>query len=361
MNSSTAQLDAGAVIRARPWRGAGPPARILAIRLQALGDTVLTLPYLSALRHALPHTTLDFLTRREVADIPRNIVLFDRVFEIRGGRDRRQLLHAATLLPRLVSRRYNVVIDLQHNRLSRTVRLLSNARAWSEFDRFSPIPARERTRATIEAIGLGSLEVYPDLVPRSNLDTDDKLRGAGWDGTSQLIVLNPAGAFPGRCWPLNAYLRFAALWLEHQADSQFLVLALPGLAGKSRYLKERLGARLVDLTGSVSVYESFLLSRRAALVLSEDSGLMHIAWAAGAPTLALFTASRSDWARPLGSYTDSLRVCRQAEGVCVVDGLCRMRPPAGCLEELSAETVFERARELVRRAAAQPRRIHPAG
>src|SRR5262245_28876290 len=171
-------------IRARPWGGSEPPARILAIRLQALGDTVLTLPYLNALRRALPDVTLDFLTRREVADIPRNLVLFDRVFEIRGGRDRRQILHAATLLPSILARRYDVVIDLQRNRLSRTVRRLSNARAWSEFDRFSPRPARERTRATIEAIGLGSLEVFPDLLPRPGFDGAEKLRRAGWNGTS---------------------------------------------------------------------------------------------------------------------------------------------------------------------------------
>src|SRR5262245_9107631 len=228
-------------IRARPWGGSEPPARILAIRLQALGDTVLTLPYLNALRRALPHVTLDFLTRGEVADIPRNLVLFDRVLEIRGGRDRRRLLHAATLLPSLVARRYDVVIDLQRNRLSRTVRLLSNARAWSEFDRLSPRPARERTRATIEAIGLGTLEVFPDLRLLPDVDGSERLGHAGWNGASQLVLLNPAGAFPGRCWPLDAYVQFARLWLETNPDTQFLMLALPALAEKSRFLKEQLG------------------------------------------------------------------------------------------------------------------------
>ncbi len=346
-------------VRARPWRGGNPPTRILAIRLHALGDTILTLPYLSALRRALPHTSLDFLTRREVGEIPRNLVLFDRVFEIRGGRDRRQLLHAAMLLPRLMARRYDVVIDLQCNRLSRVVRILTNAPAWSEFDRLSPVPARERTRATVEAIGLGALEVFPDLVPRQNVDGTDQLRRAGWDGTSQLIVLNPAGAFPARNWPLESYVQFARLWSERHGASQFLMLALPALAEKARFLKDQLGDRFIDLTGLVSVFECFVLCRRAALVLSEDSGLMHIAWAAGAPTLALFTASRADWARPVGNYADSLRVCRLPEGVCVRDGLCQLRPPAGCIEELSPETVFERACDLVLRAAVQPKRIHP--
>ena len=43
-------------INAVPWRSPDPPERILAIRLQALGDTVLTLPYLQALRSLHPST-----------------------------------------------------------------------------------------------------------------------------------------------------------------------------------------------------------------------------------------------------------------------------------------------------------------
>lgn len=85
---------------------------MLAIRLHALGDTVLTLPYLHALRRVMPHAELDFLTRREVADIPRGITLFDRVFEISGGRDaRRILMSALALVPRLSRRRYDVVLE----------------------------------------------------------------------------------------------------------------------------------------------------------------------------------------------------------------------------------------------------------
>lgn len=49
-------------INARPWRGPKSPARVLAIGLQAMGDTGLTLPYLQALRRILPDATLDFLT-----------------------------------------------------------------------------------------------------------------------------------------------------------------------------------------------------------------------------------------------------------------------------------------------------------
>ena len=318
------------------------------MRLQALGDTVLTLPYLQAVRRLLPNATLDFLTREEVADIPRALVLFDDVHAIGGGRStRRQIASAAFLLPRLLARRYQVVLDLQRNRVSRFVRMALAPPAWTEFDRFSPRLAGERTRRTIEAVGLGPLDVRPDLRPRRPDAGQERLRDAGWDGTSDLVVLNPAGSFPGRSWPLDSYVHFARLWMEHSPRStQFMVLGRSDLAAKAGYLEDRLAEHLVNLVGRTSAAEAFCLLGRATLVLSEDSGLMHMAWVAGAPTLGIFGASRRAWARPHGNYCDDLGACRRADGACL-DGACLEGRPT-CLDRLPADVVVERARRLVR-------------
>jgi ADP-heptose:LPS heptosyltransferase len=354
----TSTPPAGESVEARPWRGPEPPSRILAIRLQALGDTVLTLPYLQAVRRLLPDATLDFLTRSEVADIPRSVVLFDQVFEIGGGGGRRrQLVGAAALLPRLRARRYQVVLDLQRNAVSRLVRRLLAPAAWSEFDRFSARLAGERTRETIEAVGIGPLEVRPDVVPRprGRGTALAKLEAAGWDPRCELVVLNPAGAFPGRSWPLDAYARFAERWREREGGTKFLILGLPPLAPRAAYLRDRLGDRLIDLVGHTSAAEAFAILGHAGLVLSEDSGLMHMAWVAGAPTLALFGASRAAWSKPHGNYSDCARACRRPDGACL-GGDCLEGSPT-CLERLSADEVVERAAELVTRVAGRERVI----
>ena len=130
------------VMPASPWSSGAPPRRVLAIRLQAFGDVTITLPYLRALREALPGAEMDFLTRDENADIPRNVDLFRRVHGVKGGRDEKsQIPRAVALVPRLLRREYDVVIDLQNDRVSRIVRTLLRPKAWSAFDRFSPISA----------------------------------------------------------------------------------------------------------------------------------------------------------------------------------------------------------------------------
>ena len=189
---------------------------------------------------------------------------------------------------------YEVVIDLQRNRVSRVLRWLLNPRSWSEFDRFSPLLAGERTRRTIEALGFGALQVRPALRPKTpgawGLEI---LRDAGWDGRGDLVVLNPAGAFPGRNWPLPRYVEFCRVWRKRrERPVRFLLLGLPKIAERAAFLREAVGEEAINLVGLLTASEAFAILQRVTLVLSEDSGLMHLAWVAGAPTLGLFGASR---------------------------------------------------------------------
>jgi len=331
---------------------------VLAIRLQAHGDTVLTLPYLHALRRRLPGAELDFLTREEVSEIPRQVVLFDRVFAIGGGRDPwRQLVSALGLLPRLRRRHYEVVIDLQRNRISRLVRRAIRPAAWSEFDRYSPLLAGERTRLTIEAVGLGSLRVAPDLILREAGRGWRKLTAAGWDGTSELVVLNPAGAFAGRQWPLERYREFAEQWASRRGPVRFLLLGRPRIAAKAQQLAAWLGSCAINLVAQDTPGEALAMLRHARLVLSEDSGLMHMSWVAGVPTVGLFGASRWVWARPHGNYSEAVVACRAADGVCM-DGTCRAGGEP-CLAALQAATVVDRGLALLERVRGRPRTIYP--
>src|SRR5262249_18421509 len=151
------------IIRHQPWTGSRKPKRILAMRFQALGDLMITLPYLQSLTKLMPALQIDLLTRTNVSEIPKNLKLFEKVYSISGRSGKVQLLFSLLLLPRLLLNKYDVVVDLQNHRVSRIIRKLLNAKAWSEFDRSSRILAGERTRLTIDSLQISNSFISTNL------------------------------------------------------------------------------------------------------------------------------------------------------------------------------------------------------
>jgi len=335
-------------IRARPWTKVSPPRKVLAIRLQAMGDLVITLPYLQHLRKSLPAgSELDLLSRKEVDSIPKSILLFNKIYSVGGGRDQiKQLFHCLYLLPQLMSRGYDLIIDLQNNRISRMVRMSLMPKAWSTFDRFSPSAAGERTRLTIEAAGLGNCVADTKFRVNSMPFVIYMLCKQGWDSGKELILLNPAGAFESRNWPIDHFVAFAQLWLRVFPETQFLVLGTALIESKAIYLKNSLGKQLINLVNLTTPAQAFAIIQQLKLVLSEDSGLMHMAWVSGIPTLALFGSTSSVWSRPLGDQTSFLDSADLECGPCMKEK-CKFGDTP-CLSRYSAEEVFNKALTLVR-------------
>ncbi len=335
-------------IPSKPWKKKTMPRRILAIRLQAMGDVVITLPYLQQLKKMLPATSkLDLLTREEVDAIPGNIHLFDKVYSIKGGRNvKKQFLYTGLLLPKLMLRKYDVVIDLQNNIISEFVRRILMPKAWSVFDRYTPIPAGESTRMTIEAIGLGNC--FADdtgFTFKQENDCSVLLYDNGWDGQSGLVILNPAAAFITRNWPIENYISFAGLWKQRFPKTQFLIIGVNTIAEKVAVLKNKLGDQLIDLVNKTSVLQAFELLQKARFVLTEDSGLMHMAWVSGIPTLAMFGSTNSYRATPLGDHTVLLHSSDLICGNCMLE-TCTYGD-THCLTRYTAAFVFDQAIALI--------------
>ena len=329
-------------IPAKIWNKKRLPKSVLAIRLQAMGDTVITLPYLNDLRAQLPQEVrLDLLTRREVDAIPRALHLFNRVYSIGGKRSfKRQVVYMIFLLPVLFCRRYDVVIDLQNNFISRMVRILLFPAAWSSFDKYSASAAGERTRATIEACGLGKIYFNPAYRFKKAALIEPLLRRNGWDGKSVLVLLNPAGAFVTRNWPIDFYSQFAHLWLADHPGSQFVITGLGNLGQKAADLKVALGTKLIDLVDKCTVLEAFMVVQKSSLMLSEDSGLMHMSWVSDRPTVLLLGSTRSDWVMPQNKNSLVLTSDDLACGNCM-QAVC----PLGtlhCLHRYTPEFVFNK-------------------
>jgi heptosyltransferase II len=331
-----------------PWTSNRTPRKILVIRFQAIGDMVVTIPACNALRRIFPDARIDLLTSEACGEIPRAIRLFDRIDSMAAGQARWQrFFQALTLGVRLRREHYDVILDLQRHRISRFIRRIARPVAWSEFDRFSPRHALERILDTCRLAG------FPDLKPIYKLDLKPEVRERaycllkdhGWNGKTKLVILNPAGLWDTRNWPLARYQELAARWSEVE-PVRILFVGTNRIRAKVAILADKLAGRLIDLTEKTSLAEALGIVQHASMVVSEDSALLHMAWVSGVPTVALFGSTRSDWTRPLGSRSRFVGSEDLPCGACM-QAICRYGD-VHCLSRWSADAILKLAQEAQR-------------
>jgi ADP-heptose:LPS heptosyltransferase len=334
-------------VLAKPLASGVDPRRLVVIRLHAFGDTAITFPLLAALKRRSPSLRLDVVTdvrSKELFEAHRDV---DGVyaFETRQRRLAKGLAVLGTAAA-LRSSPVPAVLDLQRNRWSRLLTRILVPRAWSAFDRHAPRSALARYVEAAEVLGLVPGEPVFRAHARQELVRAARVRllAAGWDGVSPLACLNPAGGWETKQWPLDRYVALGRR-LE-SAGCRLLSLSSDPVPPRFLAMREALSPGLLDFTGKTTPGEALALVSLASLIVSDDSGLMHLAWVQGVPALALFGSSRAAWSRPEGArsagfYSEDLSCGACMQPVCARGDLL-------CLTRVTVDDAFRKALELMR-------------
>ncbi len=149
------------------------------------------------------------------------------------------------------------------------------------------------------------LDVIPPPLPVAWTSQADRDRAAGWLPPGGLIVaLGPTANWDGKIWPADRFVGLFHHLASTRPDARAVVLAGPG--AKERVLAEnvlRLLPDAIDLAGGLELPEAAACLARADLFVGNDSGLMHLAAASGAPTLGLFGPTPAGEYAPAGRRT----------------------------------------------------------
>jgi len=307
-----------------PWRKKDPPERILLIRFHAIGDVALVLPAAAALRALHPSAHVALLTADQTGELASATTLFDRILAPPFPRHRAGRAWYALRTGMLVrSLGYDTILDLQRNSVSRIVRRIASPAAWGEFDRYAPLPAWARIVDTCRRSGFACAETPRPVALRSERQESSRQLLARHGRTTErtLVVLNPAGLWSTRNWPVENYVQLGMHWRQ-RAPVQFLLLGTVRMRERAAAIAAGLSGDVIDLTGATTLAEAFGCVAQADIMISEDSGLMHAAWAAGVPIVALFGSSRHDWSAPYGSRAVTLHSGDLPCGACM-EPACR--------------------------------------
>lgn len=293
-----------------------PPETLCILRLSALGDATHTLPVVRALQDHWPGTRITWIVGKLERRLLQGVEGVEFiVFDKRGGR-----AALAQLRKALHGRRFDVLLHMQvsarANLLSRLVRAplrlgWDRARSrdfhhWFTNCQVAGVPLQHQVQGFLEfprALGLAVEQ------PRWDLPVSDEARQWAADhlpGDRSTLLISPCSSHARRNWRPGYYAEVA----DYAAASLGMRVVLSG--GPSD-LEREVGAAIesgmrtecLNLVGKDTLEQSKALLQRASLVLSPDSGPVHIASALGTPVLGLYAAT---WSRRSGPY-NSLDLC----------------------------------------------------
>ena len=324
---------------------------ILIVRLGAMGDIVHALPVAAALRARFPDARIDWVVDERHRDLLELVRVVDRriALRTRSASLRRRMMELRRTLTR---ESYDIAIDVQGLLKSAVVARLSGARRVLGF---TAPQLRERaarvfytetcdpgdTAHVIEknltlAASLGadvSRIQFPLTVPASAaLDALHHRHSAA--GDTPFVVLNPGAAWPNKRWPPD---RFGAVaeWLRRAHGLRSVVTWGPG--------DETTAAAVVDgsagaaaLAPQTSIADLIAIVRGAALMVSGDTGPVHLAAAVGTPVVGIY--GPTDAARNGPWSADDVTVSRFTACGCHHQRRCRVA--RWCLEDISVDDVI---------------------
>lgn len=331
------------------------PKKILVIRLSSIGDIILMTPLLRNLRRHFPEAQIDVVTKAVFADLLRHHPTINHLYEVAPERGSAGLNELGATLR---DQHYDVILDIHKNFRSFQLTHATNAplvlrhkkfllRRWL-FVQFKWNLLRDappiRQRYVLAAAPLG---VVDDGLPAEIYWTDEDerrteaaLRAGGWDGHTPIVALSPGAGFFTKRWPVEYFAEVA----KEISDRGNFVVILGGPQDQilAEQIQEGLGRNCVSLAGQTSLLITAAILKKSRVLISNDTGLMHMAEAVGVPLVAIFGSTT----RELGFFPQlkTSRVIENANLQCrPCSHLGKSKCPRGhflCMREIKPEQVI---------------------
>ena len=325
----------------------------LLVRLGSLGDVIHAIPAAAALRSRYPGARIDWLVDPRYVPVLQIVEGLDHAIPIDPRGRTMAMLRTIRQLRRT---NYDAAVDLQGLLKSAALTRAAGARRVIGLPREdlrepfarvfygeTPDPGREphvihKNLTMMRALGVEDVPVmFPLKVPRTAA-SDAVVARFGSEGYA---VINPGAAWPNKRWPPDRFGALAA-GMRERIGIRSLVLWGPGeediaslVVGASR------GA--AELAPRTSIIDLFAIARDSALMVSGDTGPLHIAAAVGTPVVALFGPTFSErngpWARA------DITISRAGRCVCHYERQCRLAQ--ACIEDIGVDDVVTAAESRV--------------
>lgn len=345
--------------------------KILILNHTRLGDLVQTTPLIRALKAADPTCHITLLVNVKFAGILAfaegvdATIILDALQFANNGDDEPDFLAAydtfKKLLDRLEAERFDRVVNLSHSKLSAIFALASKAPTVAGFDStdrgerilrgawltyFSTLLTfRRESRLNLVDLYIKAGGGEPSPVARLSLtptpDGEEKMRARmatlGVDETTPLIGVQAGASREDRRWPPSSFAAVADR-LATERGGRIVLFGAPSEKALGDQVADAMTTPPLNLIGETGLPELVSWIRRLSVLVTNDTGTMHIAAALGVPVVALFFVHARG--EETGPYTEKA-IILQADIECAPCGHQTICDHHSCLRSTTPDDVID--------------------
>jgi len=302
---------------------------ILIVRTDRIGDLVLTTPAIKVLRRSYPNARISVLVTPMTYDLVNGNPYVDEIMvDDRQGRHK-DLLGFVRLSQELRRRQFDLAIIFHTKRRYNLACFLADIpyRLGYKNNKFGLLlthPLKDqRPQGTkheaqycldvLKAIGIeaNDCDVFVPLQKEAEIWSEQWMKENNLR-SDEMIVIHPGASDRAKCWPSAHFAQLMDRLAERYTSRIVLIGSTPTMPVAEEILQQaRLASRFLNLTGKTSLGQTVSLLRHARLLISNDSGPVHVAAGVGTCVISLFLRDQPGinaerW-KPLGSKSFVLK------------------------------------------------------
>jgi heptosyltransferase-2 len=296
------------------------PGRMLLIRLDRLGDVVLSAPAAYAMRRHLPHAFIAMLVSPACREVIEGHPALNEVISYDKDGAERTARGTLRFARRLRAYEFDTALVLHPSNRSHVIPWLAGIPVRVGYDRNLPallthrIPHRKQEGTMhetayvlemLEAFGIpaGTPKLFVPVPAEAQRRVEQLLAEAGVSPSDTLVAVHPSASCVSKRWMPERFAQVADRLIERHGAKVCLITGGPELF-YARAVERAMRGPSLNLGGKLTIGQLGALLRRAALLISNDSGPVHVAAAVGTPVVDIFGrnqrgVSPQRW-RPLG-------------------------------------------------------------
>jgi len=270
--------------------------KIMVIKISSLGDIILIIPALKAIKKQFPNSSLTLLVLKKYSSLLHDCPYIDKIIGI--DEDYKKLNNILELVKSLRNMGFDYVIDFQNNRASHLISFLSFPLKTFGFSRklgfllnvkakfpksrdVDPLSSQERI---LNLLGIAYNDKKLEFWPIQDHDIPSALKSGKFIG----INMSASSKWETKNWPIEHVKRLISIIAKEIPDFKVVLIGDKDSVSRALKIEESSKIKVINLSGKTSLRDLTGVIKRLSIFITPDTATLHLAQSLNVATIALF-------------------------------------------------------------------------